>query len=131
MRGKYRGKRIDNGEWIYGWYHELDHANHKGKAYIIPRSASALYSFKVDPATVGQYTGLKDPEGTEVYDGDNLEVTSRLSGMKYQYTVGFDEKNARYMTENANGRTQELVSITIERGGLVIGNRWDTPEGRT
>ena len=121
---KFRGKSAD--EWVYG-----DLWQYNGLTWIVAVIDGEAQRFPVDPATVGQYTGLKDPEGTEVYDGDNLEVTSRLSGMKYQYTVGFDEKNARYMTENANGRTQELVSITIERGGLVIGNRWDTPEGRT
>lgn len=65
MRG-YRGKRIDNGEWEYGFYHELDHPDHKGKGYIIPSFASALYSFEVDPETVGQYTGCLDFYGGDI-----------------------------------------------------------------
>ncbi len=61
---KFKAKRLDGKGWVIG---DLLHSYENG-AIIVPIEGDGAFS--VDPSTVCQFTGLKDKNGTPIYEGD-------------------------------------------------------------
>jgi uncharacterized phage protein (TIGR01671 family) len=66
---KFRGRNVHTGEWLYGDYHR------EGKVHYITKPEQYLreyapIEFIVDGKTLGQFTGLLDKNGKEIYEGD-------------------------------------------------------------
>ena len=84
---KFRGKKLDGGEWIYGSYlHQYYSIKNQGLIDAIAYTdRNQTFRPQVDPKTVGQFTGLRDnkrteeyPEGQEVYESDLCEKDGKI-----------------------------------------------------
>ena len=108
----FRGKRVDNGEWVEGNY-SIDVS---GRVDILP--IDNLVFFEVIPETVGQFTGLTDKNGNRIFEGDIVKHEGKIYEMKYL------EKYARFAPTNKSTVFMVCAFNHLE----VVGNIHDNPE---
>lgn len=95
----FRGKRVDNGEWIYGYYIKATHHWHNHGIHEDWIATDTVQNggwcnvrgkYAVIPGTIGQFTGIVDENGVKVFEGDILAcITADFDGSDkfVQYTV--------------------------------------------
>lgn len=142
----FRGKRLDNGEWVEG------DIVHLGEGAIIitastlghdlPDDCDHALEYRsdefaaVDLRTVGQWTGLVDCKGKRIFEGDIIEcLTSKREPIRH--LVRYDKSQCAYVQYRGeiNGAVWTLCdcggifqSYIYEMEKYIIGNAYDNPE---
>ncbi len=111
---KFRGKHLN--KWIYGYLLK----NIDDNKYYISVSLDQFYQVKEE--TIGQYTGLKDKNGVEVYEGD--KVKAKFYGKEVAGEIGFN--SGCFLLWNSCVSDNQLFIFTdIEVIGNVYENEVD------
>jgi uncharacterized phage protein (TIGR01671 family) len=118
---KFKAKRLDNNTWVEGYFYA-----ECGNTYIIEDSQSESMlnrnkAHQVDPSTICQFTGLKDCEGKEIWEGDIVEREI------YDLYKGFVK--AKAVIEYSVGAFAAMVNIApyplYSQDVKVVGNKFD------
>lgn len=122
---RFRGKDVFSGKWVYG---DLAHNQKITREGLEPRVMVAGY--EVDPKTVGQFTGLHDKNGTEIYEGDILGTKEKVVGWVKGGVRGYCY-DVVYVNHPAGEKRWALYSTIVYDYPdkiAVIGNVHDNPE---
>jgi uncharacterized phage protein (TIGR01671 family) len=117
---KFRGKMVDNGEWAYGYFTVI-----KGTYYISEDVPDGVYfDHSVIPETVGQFTGLHDKNGKEIYEGDIVQTDDYSKGAFF----GINQPVKHIVIEYEELSTGMGFRILHKDSAQVIGNIYENPE---
>lgn len=143
---KFRGKRKDNEQWVTGCLlieepplQCFTPKNPEPNKYLIGKSGFADWNMQrpftaaeVHPESVGQFTGLKDKNGKEIYEGDILYVEDPYGENNKKFSVEFNNGvcEIRWDSMFNDGCDVTAIHYAMETGFTfeVIGNIYDNPE---
>lgn len=120
---KFRGFNTKNNKWLYG-----DLIHNRGLTFVCPVGIADPFEtwkdFVVETESVGQFTGLHDCNGKEIYEGDLLEVANHKRDKECIADVIF--LDGAFWTHFPN---EDLLNIKeVSERWVVIGNIHDNPE---
>ena len=126
---KFRGKCKNSGEWLYGYLFNYELSLTAVTPCInicIPASLEEVYSdCTVYSDTIGQYTGLRDNSGKEIYEGDIVSIGNNLKAVVIWFNGSF-----RFKDELSCKATyfEDMGVMMRDYDVCIIGNIYDNPE---
>lgn len=120
---KFKAKRLDNNTWVEGYFYA-----ECGNTYIIEdrQSESMLNrneAHQVDPLTVCQFTGLKDCEGKEIWEGDIIRNPEFPFEKR---AVTWSNNSSCFMPIDEDGcQDRDFSFLVLFKKWTVVGNKFD------
>ena len=131
---KFKGKRVDKDEFAYG-SHLTGIGDKKGKHYILPllsvypSDCHNLDGYEIIPETIGQYTGLKDKNDKEIYEGDIILWYNKKYVVKFQSGMFYASVEEFNKDVHGGYPLWSLVKYHDKQDcGVIVGNIYENNE---
>ena len=126
-KSEFRGKRIDTGEWVYGHGYMIDNATVGHPVYVY--SDARFKHYKVDPDTVGQYTGFVDRNGVKIFKGDIFEFEHIITRKLCRSVVVWNNDEGMFGIKTGKKRMHfSGIPYMLRYGVKIVGKIHDNPE---
>lgn len=149
----FKAKRLDNGEWVEGYYYKRPSLERNEQHYILyPKFIDECmpyptWYFEIDPNTLCQFTGMTDKDGNKIWENDIIESQKfstrpfskkskykRLIGVVEYHTCIFENSNQIYKAEwKVKFNEEDINKYPYSSWSdfwdcKVISNKFDNPE---
>lgn len=130
---KFRGKRLDNGEWVYGnlvKYPKTEKWVPQSEIWFFDDEGGGEHYYIVNPTTVGQFTGLYDKDGNEIYEGDICKYSyiNPMTREERTFVWKVEWSNGAYWLHSIDDSLQDTLLWIQHKEIEVIGNIYENPE---
>jgi uncharacterized phage protein (TIGR01671 family) len=137
----FRGKRIDNGEWVHGYL--FDDGFENGRVFIggivIEKyngtacddwNVTGINFYEIDPNTICQCTGLKDKNGRVIWENDIASYSDLITRDKKTICIEWNKMQASFVRKYRSPMGLQYLYLDeyIASRMEVIGNTFDSPE---
>lgn len=140
----FRGKRIDNGEWVEGYYYKMSETTYCFKEdyerkpvpehhYILQERMTdwglpnQMVQIEIDPETLCEFTGKTDKNGKRIWESDVVWLV--YDGKEHIYQIVWDNSESDFKATNGEENYESNFEYLLCCDEIeVIGNIFDNPE---
>ena len=124
---KFRGKEENSGEWVYGFYEQGSFVNIVTGKDTVRHIIQSDFLYDIAPDTLGQFSGLHDKNGKEIFEGDVVQWSKDNRKYVVKFRSGMFYASVEELNERIHGGFPLFVLCDEDQPCAIVGNIYDNP----